>query len=80
MLLTFALALVIEGAMGLIWGNTSHSVRPSYVNESFTIGANWYPTPYIKYYITFEKTMFGSDLTVARPDEKVILFRTQVAF
>jgi branched-chain amino acid transport system permease protein len=36
-LLTFALALVIEGVMGLIWGNTSHSVRPSYVNDSFTI-------------------------------------------
>src|SRR3954451_1336593 len=37
-LLTFAIALVIEGLMGLIWGNTSHSVRPSYFNESFTIG------------------------------------------
>ena len=37
-LLTFALALVLEGLMGLIWGNTSHSVRPSYFNESFTIG------------------------------------------
>ena len=42
-LLTFALALVIEGAMGLIWGNTSHSVRPSYVNESFTIGEIFLP-------------------------------------
>ena len=37
-LLTFALALVLEGLMGLIWGNTSHSVRPAYFNESFTIG------------------------------------------
>ena len=27
-LLTFALALVLEGLMGIIWGNTSHSVRP----------------------------------------------------
>ena len=42
-LLTFAIALVIEGAMGLIWGNTSHSVRPSYVNESFTIGEIFLP-------------------------------------
>ena len=38
MLLTFGLALVIEGLMGMIWGNTSHSVRPSYFNESFAIG------------------------------------------
>jgi branched-chain amino acid transport system permease protein len=42
-LLTFALALVIEGLMGLIWGNTSHSVRPSYFNESFTIGELFLP-------------------------------------
>jgi branched-chain amino acid transport system permease protein len=42
-LLTFAIALVIEGAMGLIWGNTSHSVRPSYVNDSFTIGEIFLP-------------------------------------
>jgi branched-chain amino acid transport system permease protein len=42
-LLTFAIALVIEGAMGLIWGNTSHSVRPSYANESFTIGEIFLP-------------------------------------
>jgi branched-chain amino acid transport system permease protein len=42
-LLTFALALVLEGLMGVIWGNTSHSVRPPYVNESFTIGDIFLP-------------------------------------
>jgi branched-chain amino acid transport system permease protein len=42
-LLTFAIALVLEGLMGLIWGNTSHSVRPSYFNESFTIGDVFLP-------------------------------------
>ena len=42
-LLTFSLALVIEGLMGVIWGNTSHSVRPPYVNESFTIGDIFLP-------------------------------------
>jgi branched-chain amino acid transport system permease protein len=42
-LLTFSLALVLEGVMGLVWGNTSHSVRPSYVNESFTIGDIFLP-------------------------------------
>ena len=42
-LLTFALALVLEGLMGLIWGNTSHSVRPAYFNQSFTIGDLFLP-------------------------------------
>jgi branched-chain amino acid transport system permease protein len=42
-LLTFALALVLEGAMGLIWGNNSHAVRPSYFNESFDVGSLFLP-------------------------------------
>jgi branched-chain amino acid transport system permease protein len=42
-LLTFGLALVFEGVMGLIWGNTSHSVRPAYGNESFEIGQVFLP-------------------------------------
>ena len=28
-LLTFSLALVLEGVMGLVWGNTSHAIRPA---------------------------------------------------
>jgi branched-chain amino acid transport system permease protein len=42
-LLTFGLALVVEGVMGLIWGNTSHSVRPEYFNQSFHIGDIFLP-------------------------------------
>jgi branched-chain amino acid transport system permease protein len=42
-LLTFGLALVLEGLMGSIWGNTSHSVRPDYFNESFSIGEVFLP-------------------------------------
>jgi branched-chain amino acid transport system permease protein len=42
-LLTFGLALYIEGIMGVIWGNTSHSVRPGYANQSFEIGALFLP-------------------------------------
>jgi branched-chain amino acid transport system permease protein len=42
-LLTFAIALVLEGLMGLIWGNTSHSVRPAYFNQSFTPGDLFLP-------------------------------------
>ena len=42
-LLTFGIALVLEGLMGIVWGNTSHSVRPAYFNESFTIGDLFLP-------------------------------------
>jgi branched-chain amino acid transport system permease protein len=42
-LLTFGLALVLEGVMGEIWGNTSHSVRPAYFNQSFSIGELFLP-------------------------------------
>jgi branched-chain amino acid transport system permease protein len=42
-LLTFAIALVLEGVMGLVWGNTSHAVRPAYFNESYTVGDLFLP-------------------------------------
>jgi branched-chain amino acid transport system permease protein len=42
-LLTFGLALVLEGVMGEIWGNTSHSVRPAYFNQSSSIGELFLP-------------------------------------
>lgn len=42
-LLTFSLALVLEGIMGLVWGNTSHAVRTSYFDESFGVGEFFLP-------------------------------------
>ena len=42
-LLTFGLALVVEGVMGLVWGNDSTSIRPSYVDQSFHIGDVFIP-------------------------------------
>jgi branched-chain amino acid transport system permease protein len=42
-LLTFSLALVLEGMMGLVWGNTSHAVRTPYFDESFLIGDFFLP-------------------------------------
>ena len=36
-LLTFGLALILEAAMGLIWGNQSRSARPSYFDQSFDV-------------------------------------------
>jgi branched-chain amino acid transport system permease protein len=42
-LLTFGLALVVEGVMGEIWGNDSTAIRPSYVDQSFHLGNVFLP-------------------------------------
>ena len=47
--------------------------------KSFTLGVNWYPVAFIKYYATFERTSFEGG-NAPRPTENVILFRAQVAF
>jgi branched-chain amino acid transport system permease protein len=43
-LLTFAIALMIEGGVGLAWKGVFRSVTPSYFDESFKIGAIYVPT------------------------------------
>ena len=48
--------------------------------KQFTVGANWYPNPYLKYYATFERTTFKSGATDTRPPENVVLVRAQLAF
>jgi branched-chain amino acid transport system permease protein len=42
-LLTFALALVLEGIMGLVWSTTYHSSTQGYVDESFRAGGFYFP-------------------------------------
>ena len=37
-ILTFGLALIIEGVMGWVWTPTLHRSTPDYFNQSFTIG------------------------------------------
>jgi phosphate-selective porin OprO/OprP len=59
---------------GLAAANASREAR------SFTIAANWYPTAYIKYYATFERTVFDGDAHGPRPAENVILVRAQLGF
>jgi phosphate-selective porin OprO/OprP len=48
--------------------------------QSFTVAANWYPAAVIKYYLTFERTVFDGGVNGTRPTENVILFRTQLGF
>jgi branched-chain amino acid transport system permease protein len=42
-ILTFAIAIVIEGMMGFVWGNTSHAVTPDYFTKSFRVGGLFFP-------------------------------------
>ncbi len=42
-LLTFGLALVLEGLMGEIWGNNSTAIRPGYADESFQVAGLFLP-------------------------------------
>lgn len=45
-----------------------------------TIAVNWYPAGPIKYYATFERTVFDGDADGARPAENLVLIRAQLAF
>jgi branched-chain amino acid transport system permease protein len=42
-LLTFAIAITLEGLMGMTWKNVYRSVTPSYVNRSFRFGELFIP-------------------------------------
>ncbi|MDQ3645387.1 MAG: branched-chain amino acid ABC transporter permease [Actinomycetota bacterium] len=46
-LLTFGLALVIEGGMGVVTRNIFRSVTPSYFNSSYNIGPFFLPKPQV---------------------------------
>jgi phosphate-selective porin OprO and OprP len=48
--------------------------------KSFTLGVNWYPSGYIKYYATFERTVFDDDADGLRQAENAAIFRVQLAF
>ncbi|MFJ6084975.1 branched-chain amino acid ABC transporter permease [Streptomyces sp. NPDC092369] len=42
-LLTFGLALVLEAAMGALWGNDSTAIRPAYADQSFFLSGVFIP-------------------------------------
>ena len=46
-LLMFALAITIEGAMGLTWKNVFRSVTPAYFNQSLHLGPLFFPKPQV---------------------------------
>lgn len=48
--------------------------------DQWTIGFNWFPTAFTKWYVDYERTTFDENEPGARPIEHVILFRAQLAF
>jgi branched-chain amino acid transport system permease protein len=46
-LVTFGIALVLEGVMGFVWGNTSHLVRVPYAEQSLRLGPLYIPVAYL---------------------------------
>jgi len=48
--------------------------------QQFTVGINWYPVQYIKYYVNYEHTIFDRNAPGARVPENALFFRFQVAY
>lgn len=46
-LLTIGIALLLESLMGTVWGNSTHSVLPSYATQSFRVGNVEIPKAYV---------------------------------
>lgn len=46
----------------------------------FTVALNWYPTNFVKWYASYERTAFSQDAYAARPAENAVIVRGQLAF
>jgi phosphate-selective porin OprO/OprP len=48
--------------------------------RQWTLGVNWYPNPWIKWYANVERTTFDADSLPARPAENIFFLRFQLGF
>ena len=48
--------------------------------RAFTIGANWYLNPYIKWVFNVERTVFDGDPNGPRHAENAVLIENQISF
>ena len=65
---------------GDVFVNNLQATGSSGRADQWTFAANWYPTQFIKWYVTYERTTFDKNVAGSRPSENVILFRAQLAF
>lgn len=79
-LVTFGIALVLEGIMGIIWGNRSLSIRTDYTDRSVEIGPFFFPqvqliaatiavVVLIALYFLLNKTWLGRAIRAASVNE-----------
>jgi phosphate-selective porin OprO/OprP len=74
LLARYSALMVDEDAFALGFAASTASREARQVS----VGANWYPSAYIKYYATFERTAFEGG--AARRTEHALVFRAQVGF
>jgi phosphate-selective porin len=48
--------------------------------DAWTIGANWYLNPFLKWNFNFERTVFDREPSSPRRPENAVLVRAQLAF
>jgi len=48
--------------------------------DQWTFGFNWFPTSFVRWYATYERTTFDKNVEGSRPIENVVIFRAQLAF
>jgi branched-chain amino acid transport system permease protein len=65
-LLTFALAITIEGILGMTWKNRFRSVTPSYFNDSFHVGPFFVPMPHLFGFAMAVAVLFALYLLLTR--------------
>jgi len=48
--------------------------------KAFTVGANWYLNPYVRWVFNFERTVFDGNRSDARHAENAVLLRSQLSY
>jgi phosphate-selective porin OprO/OprP len=75
LLVRYSALAIDEAAVGR---GVAAAANPRDIHQ-FSVGFNWYPSQFIKYYVTFERTSFGGAAAEVAPENAVII-RAQVGF
>ena len=56
------------------------AANPSGKADVLTLGMNWYPNPYVKWMLNFDRTVFDGSTSGARVPENTLALRAQLGF